>query len=269
MKGLLFQCLAGVVLAVPVKNMYNKTDTLSIPFIYRQEDHMSIDTRTLKQLLQLQLSPTLDFQTAVNPLDLNSGDGNASMFDFLLAQYMNGDFVNAESMNQSLLASDSLTRLSGIPNPYNAALNGEADLSDPATSSPTDYDALITEAAAKYGIDPELIRGVIRTESGFKSDAVSSAGAKGLMQLMDATARSLGVTNSMDPQQNIEGGSKYLSYLLGKYNGNEQVALAAYNAGPGRIDRLGIATDSELMANLDKLPVETQRYIGKVLDARY
>lgn len=89
------------------------------------------------------------------------------------------------------------------------------------------------------------------------------------MQLMDSTARGLGVTDSLDPHQNIDGGSKYLSYLLGKYNGNEQVALAAYNAGPGRIDRLGISTDGELLANLDKLPEETRQYIGKVLGARY
>ncbi|MCM3626479.1 lytic transglycosylase domain-containing protein [Paenibacillus glycanilyticus] len=227
---------------------------------------MSIDTRTLSRLLQLQLSPTLDFQTAVNPLDQNSGDGQSSMFDLLLSQYMNGDFADAAGMDQSVLASDSLARLSSLPNLYNAGLDGGAEA---AYSSPTDYDAFITNAAAKYGIDPELIRGVIRTESGFKSDAVSSVGAKGLMQLMDATARSLGVTNSLDPQQNIDGGSKYLSYLLGKYNGNEQVALAAYNAGPGRVDRLGISTDSELQANLNKLPAETQRYISKVLEARY
>jgi Soluble lytic murein transglycosylase and related regulatory proteins (some contain LysM/invasin domains) len=226
---------------------------------------MSIDSRTLSRLLQLQLSPTLDFQTAANPLDANNGDGNSSMFDFLLSQYMNGDFADAEGIEQSVLASDSLAKLSSMPNLYSSLLNGEVDLT---SSSSTDYDALITNAAAKYGIDPELIRGVIQTESGFKSNAVSSVGAKGLMQLMDATARSLGVTNALDPQQNIDGGSKYLSYLLGKYNGNEQVALAAYNAGPGRIDRLGISTDSELQANLNKLPLETQRYIGKVLGAR-
>jgi soluble lytic murein transglycosylase-like protein len=227
---------------------------------------MSIDSRTLKQLLQLQLSPTLDFQTAVNPLDLNTGDSNTSIFDTLLAQLMNGNLSGLSSMDEtsSLVSSDSLAKLSSIPSLYNTVPSIES-----GTAAPTEYDALITEAAAKYGIDPELIRGVIRTESGFQSNAVSSAGAKGLMQLMDATARGLGVTNSLDPQQNIDGGSKYLSYLLRKYNGNEQVALAAYNAGPGRVDKLGITTDSELQANLGKLPVETQRYIDKVLDARY
>ncbi|NIK68420.1 MULTISPECIES: lytic transglycosylase domain-containing protein [unclassified Paenibacillus] len=228
---------------------------------------MSIDPRTLKQLLQLQLSPTLDFQTAANPLEANSGDGSTSMFDFLLSQYMNGDFSEMDRFEPSTLTTDSLAKLASVPSLYSAVLSGGTDQA--GSSAASDYDAMITEAAAKYGIDPELIRGVIRTESGFHSDAVSSAGAKGLMQLMDSTARGLGVTDSLDPRQNIDGGSKYLSYLLGKYNGNEQVALAAYNAGPGRIDRLGISTDSELLANLDKLPEETQRYIGKVLGARY
>ncbi|MGO4110088.1 lytic transglycosylase domain-containing protein [Paenibacillus sp. YAF4_2] len=229
---------------------------------------MSIDSRTLKQLLQLQLSPTLDFQSAVNPLDLNTGDSNTSIFDTLLSQLMNGDLSGLSSMDEtsSLLSSDSLAKLSSIPSLYNTVLNTETGAS---STAPTEYEALISEAAAKYGIDPELIRGVIRTESGFQSDAISPAGAKGLMQLMDATARGLGVTNSLDPQQNIDGGSKYLSYLLRKYNGNEQVALAAYNAGPGRVDKLGVTTDNELQANLGKLPVETQRYIDKVLEARY
>ncbi|GLX68231.1 lytic transglycosylase domain-containing protein [Paenibacillus glycanilyticus] len=231
---------------------------------------MSIDSRTLSRLLQMQLSPTLDFQSTANPLDMNSGDGNTSLFDVLLSQYMNGDLSGMESMEQSVLASDSLAKLSSLPNLYSSALSSTgAEATGISSSTPTGYDDLIASAAAKYGIDPELIRGVIRTESGFNSDAVSSVGAKGLMQLMDATARSLGVSDSLDPQQNIEGGSKYLSYLLGKYSGNEQVALAAYNAGPGRIDRLGISTDSQLQANLDKLPIETQRYIGKVLEARY
>lgn len=229
---------------------------------------MSIDSRTLKQLLQLQLSPTLDFQSAVNPLDLNTGDNNTSIFDTLLAQLMNGDLSGLSSMDEtsSLLSSDSLAKLSSIPSLYNTVVHTETGTS---SAAPTEYDELISEAAAKYGIDPELIRGVIRTESGFQSDAVSPAGAKGLMQLMDGTARGLGVTNSLDPQQNIDGGSKYLSYLLRKYNGNEQVALAAYNAGPGRVDKLGINTDSELQASLGKLPAETQRYIDKVLGARY
>jgi soluble lytic murein transglycosylase-like protein len=132
----------------------------------------------------------------------------------------------------------------------------------------TPFDRLVDEAAARYGVDPALVRAVIAAESNFRPDAVSSAGAKGLMQLMDATARGLGVADSFDPAQNIDGGVRYLSFLLRKYGGNEQVALAAYNAGPGRIDRLGNGTDDELSANMHLLPGETRRYIGKVAEAK-
>ena len=139
---------------------------------------------------------------------------------------------------------------------------------DIAGGGSADYDALIQQAAAKYGIDPTLIKAVIHTESSYNPSAESSAGAKGLMQLMDGTARSLGVTDSFDPQQNIEGGTKFLSYLLGKYGGNEQAALAAYNAGPGRVDRAGIRTNGDFQALMDRLPEETRQYVSKVLNAQ-
>lgn len=126
------------------------------------------------------------------------------------------------------------------------------------------YEAEIMNASARHGVNPALIKAVIHTESSFKSDAVSHAGAKGLMQLMDATARSLGVDNSFDPAQNIHGGTQYLADLLNKYKGQEAVALAAYNAGPGRMDRLGIHTEADLMNRLSELPKETQNYIFKV-----
>src|SRR5690606_29275520 len=107
------------------------------------------------------------------------------------------------------------------------------------------FEAIINSVAKKYGVEASLIDAVIQTESAYRPDAVSSAGAKGLMQLMDGTAKGLGVTNSFDPIQNIDGGTRYLAMLLKKYNGQEQVALAAYNAGPGRVDRTGITTNEE------------------------
>ena len=85
------------------------------------------------------------------------------------------------------------------------------------------------------------------------------------MQLMDGTAQGLGVTDSFDPAQNIEGGTKYLSYLVRKYDGSIPAALAAYNAGPGRVDRLDIKDGGSLAANYASLPGETQSYVMKVM----
>jgi soluble lytic murein transglycosylase-like protein len=129
------------------------------------------------------------------------------------------------------------------------------------------YEAYIRNAAAKYNVDPSLVKAVIETESSFHANAVSPAGAKGLMQLMDGTARGLGVNDPFDPQQNIDAGTRYLSYLIDKYGGSVQTALAAYNAGPGRVDRAEIRSGSDLAAKLNTLPQETQQYITKVMNA--
>ena len=101
------------------------------------------------------------------------------------------------------------------------------------------YEEYVKKASETYGVSEELINAVIQQESGGNAKAVSSAGAQGLMQLMPSTARMLGVSNTFDPEQNIMGGTKYLSQLLDKYDGDEESALAAYYAGPGNVDRYG------------------------------
>jgi soluble lytic murein transglycosylase-like protein len=101
------------------------------------------------------------------------------------------------------------------------------------------YGAEITAAAKKYGIDPALLAGLVKQESGFNPNAGSPAGARGLTQLMPGTAAGLGVTNVLDPAQALDGGAKYLRAQLDAFGGDVARALAAYNAGPGAVQRYG------------------------------
>ena len=117
------------------------------------------------------------------------------------------------------------------------------------------FSDLIEETAAKYGVDASLVEAVIKAESNFNPDAVSSAGAMGLMQLMPATASGLGVTDAFDPEQNVDGGVRLLSQLLNMYDGNASLALAAYNAGPGAVNTYGGIPPYQ----------ETQVYVQRVL----
>ena len=114
---------------------------------------------------------------------------------------------------------------------------------------------MVCRTAEKYGVDPKLALAVAKTESGLQKDVVSSAGAVGVMQLMPDTARSLGVKNINDPQENIEGGVKYIKQMLGQFQGDVTKALAAYNAGPAAVE------------NYQGVPPyqETQEYVNKIL----
>lgn len=127
--------------------------------------------------------------------------------------------------------------------------------SSQAVNSPASLEGYFQQASNTYGVDINLLKAVAKQESGFKANAVSSAGAMGIMQLMPGTASAMGVSDPYDAQQNIMGGAKYLSQMLKKYNGNVALALAAYNAGSGNVDKYGGIPPFS----------ETQNYVKKVL----
>ena len=137
-----------------------------------------------------------------------------------------------------------------------ATVLDEATAAASAKSYTTEeLDAIFTEASNTYGVSKDLLKAMAKAESNFNPSAVSSAGAMGIMQLMPATAASLGVSNAFDARENIMGGAKYISQLLEKYNGDTSLALAAYNAGSGSVDKYG------------GIPpfTETQNYVSKIM----
>ncbi|MCE5236823.1 MAG: lytic transglycosylase domain-containing protein [Eubacteriales bacterium] len=139
----------------------------------------------------------------------------------------------------------------------------DAGTSEVSVTSSAAYDAVIEAASSRYGLDADLIRAVIRVESGYNKSAVSSAGAQGLMQLMPGTANSLGVTDSFDATQNIFAGTQYLAQQLDRF-GDIRLALAAYNTGPSRVASYGIA-DADNASEYAKISPSVRSYVDKVL----
>lgn len=128
-------------------------------------------------------------------------------------------------------------------------------------SGNSSIDEAVENASRKYGVDKDLIMAVIKQESDFNPQSESHAGAMGLMQLMPGTASELGVTNPYDVDQNVDAGTEYLKNMLDMYGNSKELALAAYNAGPGTLKNKGVTSSSDIA----KLPYETRNYVQKVM----
>jgi soluble lytic murein transglycosylase-like protein len=224
----------------------------------------------IKKLINYQVPGSLDQRVSL-PSSLS---GVASPFNAILNQEMSVpsslekiflDFLikTIESILSKTDQADQWAPFSRIPFlgdgsfPSQPVHNNTLSEIGPGTSASKpkgqEIDEMIQGAADQYGVEPSLIKAVISIESNGNPQAVSPAGAQGLMQLMPRTAEELGVTDPFDPAQNIKAGTRYLSRLLDRYQGNQKLALAAYNWGMGNLEK-----------NPEGLPRETRNYIARV-----
>ena len=211
-----------------------------------------------------ELAESLTLQMLHSSLNLagdSSVDAPSSSNNFFLPstsallQAYRDHIPSGDAQNKSSATASVPSQLKDLTDTDSAPVISSSNNKKPENShSDTDWlEPLIHKASSKYGVDVGLIKAVIKVESDFNPNAVSHAGARGLMQLMPATARSLGVSDSFNPEQNVMGGTRFLKDMLQRYNGDVDAALAAYNWGPGNVDK-----------RPDRMPRETRDYLAWV-----
>ncbi|KEI84689.1 lytic transglycosylase [Clostridium botulinum B2 267] len=218
---------------------------------------MKIDSNEMKlqQMLQMQLMGQI----------MKSSFGDSSSFQIVLDSLLKAMENTDNSDLNSILSFNSVTnsgnKYYGAGQKLEDAKTEINNIKSEVRTGNITIDSAVEKASRKYGIDKELLMAVIKQESDFNPNCVSSAGAKGLMQLMPGTAREVGVTNPFDIEQNIDGGTKYLKKMLDMHGNVKELALAAYNAGPGTLQWRGVKSPSDI----NRLPSETRNYVKNIM----
>lgn len=208
-------------------------------------------------LLKYQLSNSL---TGLNKCSCES---SSNSFDMVMISLLKAiSTTNSQNININInLNKDDLENILGLETLNSSQNSNKIEATNKDKNVNERIENAIGNSAQRYGVDENLIRSIIKVESNFDPNAVSGAGAKGLMQLMPFNYADLGIKDPFNIEQNIDGGTRHIKEYLDMYNGDVQMALMAYNGGPGRMASRGVDSINDLY----KMPKETQIYVPKVM----
>lgn len=211
-----------------------------------------MQVNNVEQMLQIQLMNQMLQQ-------MQQSTGNSGTFQVALESIMQA--MQKNNTDLSKLGLGDLGSLSTDFNNIGNNIESSTGTSGSISSGSGSIEEAVNTASKKYNIDKSLIEAVIKQESSFNPNAKSSAGAMGLMQLMPGTAKEMGVDSPYSIEENVDGGTHYLKNLLDMYAGSKELALSAYNAGPGTLLARGVDSKEEI----NKLPSETKNYVSKIM----